>query len=479
MNKTAFKIAASTLIVALTMVGSTAQSEAMRRLGSARRADSRTDLQAANYHEQARQLLQQGQIAPAMMQMETAVALAPRDAGYRLLLADIYMKSGRFESARRTFADVVELDSSNTRAALSLALMEIALGRPQAALGQLDELSGRASPADVGLAYALAGMPERAIEILEPAARSPGATPRLRQNLALSYALAGDWQRARTVASQDVSPADLGARMQQWATMARPDVRSNQVAALLGVNPVQDSGQPVRLALSTPTAPTPEAFAEATAPAPAAFAQADVQAVAPTEIPASAAPSADSSWGQPVQFAEAAPSPVGESAPAETRSYYLPAEEAPAPATEAEVRFAAAAETVTRPNPAVVRNASASLPTAPVFQRAAPQTNVRGGNSRFVVQLGAFSNEGNAERAWQQASQRFALDGRAPLTTTIDINGRTLHRVSVAGFASQTDAARMCGQIRASGGACFVRPNAGDASVRWAARYAPDRNRRA
>jgi len=483
MNKTAFKIAASTLIVSLTMIGSTAQSEAMRRLGSARRADSRTDLQAANYHEQARQLLQQGQIAPAMMQMETAVALAPRDAGYRLLLADIYMKSGRFESARATFADVVELDASNTRAALSLALMEIALGRPQAAVGQLDELSGRAAPADVGLAYALAGMPERAIEILEPAARSSDATPRLRQNLALSYALAGDWQRARTVASQDVSPADLGPRMQQWATMARPDARSNQVAALLGVNPVQDPGQPVRLALSTPAsapaAPTAEAFAEAAAPAPAAFAQAEVPAATPTEIPASAAPSADSNWGRPVQVAEAAPSPVGESAPAETRSYYLPTPEAPAPVTEAEVRFAAAAETVTRPNPAVVRTASASLPTAPVFQRAVPQTNVRGGNSRFVVQLGAFSNEGNAERAWQQASQRFALDGRAPLTTTIEINGRTLHRVSVAGFAGQSDAARMCGQIRASGGACFVRPNAGDASVRWAARYAPDRNRRA
>ena len=485
MNKTAFKIAASSIIVSLTMVACTAQSEAMRRLGSARRADAPTDVQAARYHEQARQLLSQGQIAPAMMQMETAVALAPRDAGYRLLLAEIYMKSGRFDSARATFADVIELDPSNTRAALSLALMEIALGRPQAALGQLDELSGRASPADIGLAYALAGMPERAIEILEPAARSAGATPRLRQNLALSYALAGDWQHARTVAAQDVSPADLGPRLQQWAAMARPDARSNQVAALLGVSPVHDPGQPVRLALNAPAAvpaaPVPEAFAaaETPAPAPEAFAQAEMPAAAPAEIPFSTAPAADSDWGRPVQVAEAAPSPVAETAPAETRSYYLPTPEAPAPATEAEVRFAAAAETVTRPSPAVVRTASAALPTAPVFERARPGADVRGGNSRFVVQLGAFSNEGNAERAWQQASQRFALSGRAPLTTTIDINGRTLHRVSMAGFASQADAARMCSQIRASGGACFVRPNAGDASVRWAARYAPDRNRRA
>lgn len=476
MNKTAFKFAASTVIISLTMVACTAQSEAMRRLGGARRADSRTDLQAAQLHEQARRLLQQGQVLQATAPMENAVALAPRDAGYRLLLADIYMKSGRFESARATFADVIELDPSNIRAALSLALMQIAIGRPQAAVAQLDELTGRAQPADIGLAYALAGMPERAIEILEPAARSSEATPRLRQNLALSYALAGDWQRARIVAAQDVSPADLGPRLQQWAAMARPDARSNQVAALLGVQPVQDPGQPVQLALAAPAAPTPEAFAEA-APAPV---QANIEppaaapayaAVTPVEVPAY------------TPAAPAAPPPVTvamESAPVQTQgSEYLPAPEAPPARTEQEVRYAVAAQTITRPNPAVVRTASVSLPISPAFRRQTPQAPVRQGNSRFVVQLGAFSNEGNAERAWVEAERRFGLTEHAPMTTTIDINGRTLHRVSVAGFAGQVDAARFCGNIRARGGACFVRASAGDASVRWAARYTQRRDRSA
>ena len=67
--------------------------------------------------------------------------------------------------------------------------------------------------------------------------------------------------------------------------------------------------------------------------------------------------------------------------------------------------------------------------------------------------------------------------GRAPLTTTIQVNGRTMHRVSIAGFAGQADAARLCGAIRSQGGACFVRTNAGDASIRWAARYAPNARR--
>ena len=463
MNKTAFKIAASTLIISVTMVSTTAQSEAMRR-GNARQAAS-PEQQAVRLHQQALQQLQQGQLSPALESMENAVALSPRDAGYRMLLAEIYMKSGRFQAARATFADVVELNPSNTRAALSLALMEIATGSPQAAVGQLDELTGRAAPGDIGLAYALAGMPERAIEILEPIARSPEATPRLRQNLALSYALAGDWRRARIVASQDVSPADLGPRMQQWAAMARPDVQSNRVAALLNVNPVEDAGQPVRLALVAPAEAPTEAAAVAIAAAPAQ--PETYAAVTAVDVPASTAADA------PAPTIEA-PAP----APGDSRPSYLPAPEAPPVRTEAEVRYAAAAEAITRPDPAVVRTASVSLPAPPVFSRQAPRpANVRDGNSRFVVQLGAFSNEGNAERAWQQVERQFALGNRAPMTTTIAINGRTLHRVSVAGFASQADAARMCQSIRARGGACFVRANAGDASVRWAARYAQGRDR--
>lgn len=479
MNRTAFKIAASSAIVAITMVACTAQSEAMRRSGAVSESGTRSDRQAAELHERARRALQQGQLAEALEAMESAVALAPRDAGYRLLLGDIYMKNGRFESARATFADVVEIDASNVRAGLSLALMHIATGRPQAAVARLDELQGRAGPADIGLAYALAGMPERAVEILEPAARGLGATPRLRQNLALSYALAGNWQRARAVAAQDVSPADLGARLQQWAAMARPDARSAQVASLLGVTPVADPGQPVRLALNAgqtlPAQPeSVQAFAEASPVPQQAYVQ---QASAPVYAEASASPviapesAPVSDWGVPDH---AAPAPV------EAASYYLPPEPAPAPAerSEEEVRYAAAAQTLNRPEPAVVRTASVSLPPAPVFRRAAPAAReVRRGNSNFVVQLGSFSVEGNAERAWVQAERRFGLRDHQPLTTTFNHGGRTLHRVSIAGFAGHGDAQRLCNSIKSRGGACFVRAQAGDAAVRWAARYGPSRNR--
>jgi Flp pilus assembly protein TadD len=472
MTRIVFKAAASTAIVSMTMMGFSVQSDAMRRLNEPQRANSRTDRQAAALHEQAGRSLRQGQLDPAQTAMEQAVALSPRDAGYRQLLADIYLKQGRFASARTTYADVLELDPSNVRAGLSVALIQIAQGNPRAAAARLEDLEGRAPAADVGLAFALAGRADRAVQILEEAARAPGATARTRQNLALAYAMTGDWRRARAVAAQDLSPAELPARLQQWAAFARPGAGEARVAALLGVTPVQDAGQPVRLALAPAAAPN-EAFAEAT-PVPVP----DAPAPAPAPAPVPAAPAvyaqarpaeAPAFWVPTAQSYQAPPE-----APVERAE--VPAEPA-APPPAVRVQYASAARTLVAPEPALIRAASVNRVPVSVFQRARPQVSIESGSAPVVVQLGAFSNERNAERAWLQASARYGLEGRRPLTTTIDMNGRTLNRVSVSGFASAGDAQRLCGQIRSAGGACFVRGNAGDASIRWAARYANPRQR--
>lgn len=475
MDGIATKLATSTLIVALAMTGSAGPSEAMRRGMDVSQATSQSDRQAADFAAQGARALQQGQLSAALTAMEQAVALSPRDAGYRLTLADLYLKSGRFESARTTYADVLELDPDRVRAGLGYALTQIALGHPRAAVTQLDIFADRGSAADIGLAYALAGETAKAIRMLEPAARATGADARTRQNLALAYALAGDWRRARAVAAQDISPRDLPARMEQWAAMARPDSGQTRVAGLLGVSPVADSGQPVRLALNT----DPQVRTAAADPMPAAPAPVVTQAPAAPVALASADPvpapaAADPDWGA---APSAQPTQVAEAAPAEAPTYYTPAP-APRPVeSPAQVRYAAAAATLDRPAPHLVRAVQTTLPPAPIFRRANPAAPVRAGNSPYVVQLGAFSNEANAERAWLGVARRYGLSGRAPLTTTIQVNGRTMHRVSIAGFAGQGDAARLCGAIRSQGGACFVRTNAGDASIRWAARYAPNARR--
>jgi cell division protein FtsN len=92
------------------------------------------------------------------------------------------------------------------------------------------------------------------------------------------------------------------------------------------------------------------------------------------------------------------------------------------------------------------------------------------GSGRFVVQLGAYSNAANAERAWQQAERRFGLGNAEAHSATVTIGGRTLHRVAIAGFGNRSEAVRVCGSIQARGGSCFVRASAGDAPVRWASR---------
>ena len=60
------------------------------------------------------------------------------------------------------------------------------------------------------------------VDLMLPVARQPGADAKLRQNLALSLALAGRWQDARLVAAMDLSPTETDKRIEEWAAFARP-----------------------------------------------------------------------------------------------------------------------------------------------------------------------------------------------------------------------------------------------------------------
>src|SRR5262249_22953847 len=151
--------------------------------------------------------LNSNDIPTAISFAEKAVAKTPNDAGFRALLGNAYFAGGRFASAEAAYKDALTLYSNQPQVVLKLALVEIALGKNGEAFAFLDAGKDVLDPADYGLAVALAGRPADAIEVLGAAARAPDADARVRQNLALAYALAGDWSNARTVAAQDV-PAD-------------------------------------------------------------------------------------------------------------------------------------------------------------------------------------------------------------------------------------------------------------------------------
>ena len=471
--------------------------------------------EAARLHERAARAVADGLLSEAVGLLEQAVALAPRDAGYRLLLADTYMKSGRFQSAETTYRDVTDIDPAQSRAGVALALMQVVNGHVDAAMAQLERIERDAPAADVGLAYALAGAPQRAIELLEPAARGLGATPRVRQNLALAYALGGDWQRARTVAAQDVPADELSGRMAQWASFSHRAGSAEPVQALLGVNAVADSGQPVQLALNTPGRGESRTMAFASAEpvqvqvAAPASAQASVRTASvdtsapvqtaevipmPTDAPVASAPVV-LAQAEPAGEAIVVPAPAPVEAPAapaaavdyasveapewgldEQGNVALPSEEPEAEQAPVRVRYAVAAENLVRGDATVMRvaNRTASV-AAPAALRAIASGRLpgkRASGGEFVVQIGSFSSAENADRAWQHYQESYGLRAEQPVTMTFDHQGRLLHRVAVSGFEKRADATQACQAIKARGGQCFVRGNAGDASINWAARYA-------
>ena len=189
--------------------------------------------------------------ATAVSLAERAAAKTPNDAtASGLFSATPTSAPGASPRPRPPYKDSLFVDSNQPRVILKLVLVEIAQGKTADALNFLQAGKSVLDPADYGLALALAGRPEDAVAVLDPAARAPGADARVRQNLALAYALGGDWTNARTVAAQDVPADQLDSRIQQWMQLATPHRASDQVAALVGVTPaLTDPGQPVQLAL--------------------------------------------------------------------------------------------------------------------------------------------------------------------------------------------------------------------------------------
>mgnify|MGYP000328923404 FL=1 len=198
----------------------------------------------------AQAALAKGQPEKAIELGETIVAASPREPAYRALLAQAYLRAGRFGSAAATFDDAIKLGDSSTKSAIGLALSYAATGRSRDAVAILDDWRDAIPAADLGLALALAGEPTRGSAILADALRNGENTPKLRQNLAYAYALDGRWSEARIMMTQDVPADQIDGRISDWAAKARPEDYHIRVASLLSVPVRSDPGQPARLALN-------------------------------------------------------------------------------------------------------------------------------------------------------------------------------------------------------------------------------------
>ncbi|UVO52364.1 tetratricopeptide repeat protein [Sphingomonas sp. SUN019] len=418
----------SALVFGGTMVGCTHD-------GGIASASSRSEgaaiKHAAANAGKANNALAKGDAIRAVSFAEAAVAMRPNEIAYRTLLGNAYLKAGRFSSAHTAFADVLTLSPGNGKAALNMALAQIAEGQWDQARQTVETHSASIAPSDRGLALALAGDPAAGVEVLIAATRSDQADTKTRQNLALALALAGRWKDSRSILGVDLEPVLADKRIVEWAAFAQPTGAADQVAALLGVVPVKDPGLPVALALN--------------APAPVALAAAEP--AVPVEAPVGTA------------AVDAAPS-----TPAETVSA------APVVASAATPGFAPRSEVVqplpARAEPVQVATIAATgrFKTKLAAVTAAPRQPAKG---NYYVQLGAYDSVAVAKDAWMRAKRRFA--GYGDLTPTgmpIKTETGQFYRLSVGGFA-RNDAAALCRSYSARGGTCFVRTGAGDQVAQW------------
>lgn len=382
-------------------------------------------------------------VASAIPLAERAVERSPQDAGFRALLGNCYLAAGRFASAEDAYRDALSIYANQPQVILKLALVQIAQGKNDEATLLLAEARGLIDPSDAGLALALAGDPQGAIAVLEPAARSVGADARTRQNLALAFALAGDWEQAKTVAAQDVPADQLDARIQQWMVMAKPAQASDQVAALIGIQPVaNDPGQPVRLALNKDSN-VRQAAAEPIGETPAGL-----TSTATVELPVAAQPAAEP---VAVASAEVVPPP--------------PPYVAPEPVQQAEV------VSILEARPALLPAAVRLSDPLPTLRKAAAPRPAAKGKSRAVVQLGAYSSRERIAFAWNKVSGKYgSLKEYTPVTARFSGAHGTVYRLAVKGFESEREAINLCASLKRAGRDCFVRNVSGDTPVQFALR---------
>lgn len=382
---------------------------------------------------------------------EQAVSLSPNDAGYRMLLGQSYLAAGRFASAETSFRDSLTLNADQPKAKLNMALAEIAQGQLGEAQAVLHGLNGQIPAGDLGLALALSGDRQTAINMLSDLVRSGKSDARARQNLALAFALNGQWREARAVAMQDTPPNQINDQIGHWAELAKPQSAGPvQVAAMLGVKPASDPGLPTALALA---APAPSAVPVALAAADPAPAIAPAPVIAPAVVPAPTA--------APVQVAAvAAPSvtvPLDDAPKADIAPVDAPAAAVVLAAQNVEKPARAQMPTLLRAPKTPFRSAVLTVQPKPVFR-----------SSGYVVQLGAFAKAGAIQAAWDRASKAMPrLAGFAPVHAQLTVSGASLVRLSVSGFADRASAVALCEQIHARNGACFVRATAGDAPLQW------------
>ncbi len=395
------------------------------RADYAGRAQQVSVQEATRFAAAANRALAQKKPAQAILAAEQAVGAAPTSADFRFLLGDAYLSDGRFQSAASAYQDCLTLKPDHAKAGFKLALTKIALGDAAKARDLLVTHQSALTVSDYGLAQALAGDTDAGIRALEEAVRSGEDNAKLRQNLALAYALAGRWDAARAQAAVDLTPDLVAQRMADWASFAKPGQGMAQISRLLDIQPRTDVGLPAALALKTA--------------GPAALR--DLVSAEPQEVPPPVAQATN----------------IDPQTPPPSVSAYF---EAP-PEVKDPVRVHLA-------QGGVVPQTSSLTPQKDQPNSTAKTRAMAASGKGYVVQIGAFKSSQSVASAWTQSLGRWPILQRYGARQARHEAG--IYRLSVGGFASRAEANRLCQSLRTKGGQSFTRVLNKTDLIRWAAR---------
>ena len=214
-----------------------------------------------------------GDYAAALQLYRRQVESEPGRIAAQLGLARTLRALGAHQQALEVYETALKLDATSVAARLGKANSLIALRRPVAAarileklvvdapdnadvynsLGVTEDLQGEFQKAQVtygkgldlrpadhalksnlALSFALSGDFETAIALMRGLAREPGAGPKLRQNLAMIYGLAGRLGEARAIAAMDLPPPAVANNMALYQRIQDLPPSQRAAAALLG-----------------------------------------------------------------------------------------------------------------------------------------------------------------------------------------------------------------------------------------------------
>ena len=209
-----------------------------------------------------------------------------------------------------------------------------------------------------------------------------------------------------------------------------------------GARGPNDAPQPVGTPAGETRSPAPPEQQTSDPAAGLQIYKADAPPAAPTFVPPPEEPMPRPAPGAAPVAAAPLPAPKAAVPPPAPVAAPPPPKSTPAPAP---------APVIKAPAPPAPKTAPA--PAATPAPKAAP------GGAGTSVQIGAFSSPQLADRGWNDAARIApgAAAGRGKRVEPVEVNGSTLYRTFVTGFASRADAEAFCAELKAAGKSCFVR----------------------